>query len=243
MHEASPSEYRRICGLAILTFLLGLASALAFIGPLLLVLPFAGLGVGLLALAKIKANTDHLSGRTLAVWGIMLSVLFSVAATVRPVLLQKLLLQQGDAFGQRWMEMLSEGQDEQALQYVDVSAIQRMAPRDAQGKPIRSENFETEILHAFQGEPFIQDLQAAGKPGTIRFYDGAVLPQASSYQSMAYLIYELKSQSPDVGDTWQFVQLGLKKSRSSHKSSGTGSAWSVTYWKIAESLSALVDVP
>ena len=167
MDDPTLTEYRRVSVLAILALLLGLAASAALIGGVLLALPVAGLGVGLLAIVKINSRAEHLSGRALAQWGIFFSMLFGVAAVVHPLLFQEIVDRQGRSFAQSWLELLATGNTKQALKYVDMRTKSQMAPRDA-GKPAADVDIEAEIFKAFQQDPIVQQLRSAGKQARIR---------------------------------------------------------------------------
>ena len=67
-------EYVAINIPSILALLVGLASVLAVLSPVLLILPVAGVIVGLIALAQIRASNGTQTGRGFAWLGIVLSV-------------------------------------------------------------------------------------------------------------------------------------------------------------------------
>lgn len=67
-------EYVAINIPSIIALLVGLASVLATLSPVLLLVPVAGLGVGLAALAQIRASNGTQTGRAFAWLGIALSV-------------------------------------------------------------------------------------------------------------------------------------------------------------------------
>ena len=70
-------EYVAINVAAVMTLLLGLASALAMVASLLLVIPVAGVVCGIVALYQIKDSNGTQTGKGIAWTGIALSVLFA----------------------------------------------------------------------------------------------------------------------------------------------------------------------
>jgi hypothetical protein len=70
-------EYVAINVAAVMALLLGLASALAMVASLLLVIPLAGAVCGIVALHQIKDSNGTQTGRGIAWTGIALSVLFA----------------------------------------------------------------------------------------------------------------------------------------------------------------------
>lgn len=251
-------EYRRVCLPAVLAFLLGLASIGIFLGPLLLVLPLAGLGVGLLALAKIDSSAGHLSGQSLARWGIALALFFGVAETVRPVVYGHLIVKQGTAFATQWLEMLAAGDSEQAVTLIEQGARLRMAPVDPRGKSIPHESLEEDILRQFQQDPLVDQMRVAdnsiaGTGAEIRMVELASPPRTVARKTTIGLVMLVRGgadrrhvaagDAPPNGrsnadGTGYYVYLELQKSRST---STRFASWSVALWKSAATLAKLAE--
>jgi hypothetical protein len=79
-------EYVAINVAAVMTLLLGLASALAMVTSLLLVIPVAGVVCGIVALYQIKDSNGTQTGKGIAWTGIALSVLFAALVGGRVIL-------------------------------------------------------------------------------------------------------------------------------------------------------------
>ncbi len=79
--DADIVEYRALCVLAVAALILGLASPLAVVDPLLWTVPICGTIVSAAALWRIARNSS-LTGRRLALAGLWLSVVFAVAGPV-----------------------------------------------------------------------------------------------------------------------------------------------------------------
>ncbi len=79
-------EYVAINVAAVVALLLGLASALAMVASLLLVIPLAGVVCGIVALYQIKDSNGTQTGRGIAWTGIALSVLFAALVGGRVIL-------------------------------------------------------------------------------------------------------------------------------------------------------------
>ncbi len=248
MEDPTLTEYRRVSVLAILALILGLAASGALIGGVLYAVPVAGLGVGLLALAKIKSSAGNSSGRALAQWGIFFSVLFGVAAVAHPLLYQELIGRQSRSFGQSWLELLTAGDAKQALAYVDMQTKGQLVPRKTREKPVINDDFKAKIFQAFQQEPVVQQLQAAGKQAHVRYQQTLAKPQlASRFAQVTQIFSILGNDSASVAATGNnpaasprpfYVRLHLKKIRSA----GTEPAlWVVSNWKTADTPSELLE--
>lgn len=67
------SNYRSLSPAAVLSCVLGVASVAAFLDWWLVVLPIAGLAMGIFALRRVAARSDELAGRFPAIAGVVLS--------------------------------------------------------------------------------------------------------------------------------------------------------------------------
>src|SRR5436305_15202732 len=75
------TEYRTLSVLAIISLIIGLISPVAIAAPFLLVVPFVGIAVSLLALRRIAVSGGVLAGR----WAATLGLVLSLASAVVPV--------------------------------------------------------------------------------------------------------------------------------------------------------------
>lgn len=85
-------EYVAINTLAVVAALLGLATALSFVGAPFMALGAAGLVMGIVALRQIRSSNGTQGGRGLALAGIILSILFvggALANTAREIAAQR----------------------------------------------------------------------------------------------------------------------------------------------------------
>ena len=246
MDESTHVEYRRVSVLAILALLLGITSSGALIGKVLLALPVIGLGVSLLAISKIHASEGLYSGRALAQWGIFFSVLFGVAAVVRPPLFQEVVGRQSKTFAQSWLQLLVQGESKQALKHVGMKTKGQLAPLDSQGKPnVEDDMAEEVILQNFCEQPIIQQLQAAGKQASIRYEQTVVKPLPTDRQIGVVQIFSITgndlepqttTDSPDSSSLDSsspaplYIQLYLTRS---HATGGQPAVWLVNRWEPA----------
>ena len=77
------SSYRSLSPAAVLSAVLGLGSIVAFFDWWLVVLPVAGLALGVFALRRIAARSDELAGRIPALAGVVLSAVCLVGGQTR----------------------------------------------------------------------------------------------------------------------------------------------------------------
>ena len=76
-------EYQAVSMHAVWAFLLGLASPLAFLSPVLLVIPILGIVVTMMAISKLRDGGQSLKGHRLVRLGLILTLFFGVATCSR----------------------------------------------------------------------------------------------------------------------------------------------------------------
>lgn len=108
--------YRAPSVLAIAAFLLGILSPLAFVHPVVWVLPAVGVGVALAALARIKQSDGALIGRPAAVAGLLLALTFGLAAPVYAVSRTIWLEHRAQQVSEQFFQLLREGRKYEAHQ-------------------------------------------------------------------------------------------------------------------------------
>jgi hypothetical protein len=74
--EGPETNYRALSGLAVVSVILGGLSVLTFAGWMLSILQAAGIAIGLIALRRIDRNSEEMTGKNVALAGILLSVIF-----------------------------------------------------------------------------------------------------------------------------------------------------------------------
>jgi hypothetical protein len=78
--EPAAEQYRVISSLAVVSFVVGLLSALALFDWMLGFIPMIGIGCGALALLRIRSRPEELTGEAVALVGTLLSTLFLTVA-------------------------------------------------------------------------------------------------------------------------------------------------------------------
>jgi hypothetical protein len=146
------SQYRALSPAAVTSCVLGLASGAAFFDWWLVVLPVLGLALGVFALRRIAAREDELTGRHVAMGGVVLSGLCLIGSQ-----------------GRHWYERLTEVPDGHIrISYADLQPPERSvvpisdAARDFDGQRVfikgyvlagnRTKGIRTFILVRDQGD-------------------------------------------------------------------------------------------
>jgi hypothetical protein len=114
-HEVG--QYRPVSLLAVTGLLIGVASVVAFIAPLLWVVPLLGFCLSAAGLWRINHSDPPLSGRKAAVVGLMLATLFGVAAPTRSLGRNWVLTQRAQQFTDAWFEHVRNGRFYEAHQF------------------------------------------------------------------------------------------------------------------------------
>jgi hypothetical protein len=103
-------QYRKLSLLAVGAFVLGLASPLALLNPVLWVVPVVGALTACLGIRATLVGDPPLAGRALAVVGLLLAMCFAGWAPARYVTREQKIKEQAQAFGNHWFEMVQARQ-------------------------------------------------------------------------------------------------------------------------------------
>ena len=165
-------EYHAINGLAIAGFLLGMAAPVALLDPLMCVVPWAGVLVNSMALRRIAGRWPELAGRNVALAGLMLSIVFAVAAPIDTFIHQRMMRAEARQFAELWFDAIREGQPHKAHQ-LTVDPRLRRPLNDRLVEAYREEarwraELKTSSLH-----PPTRALLALGPKAQVRFYETA----------------------------------------------------------------------
>ena len=117
--ELEPGEsvsYRAVSRLAVTALLLGAASSLALVHPLLWIIPPAAALVAIFALRVIAAHSTELVGRGAALAGLALALLFGTLAPAWLMSRQGLVYAEARTHADAWLEMVREGKLHEAYE-------------------------------------------------------------------------------------------------------------------------------
>ncbi|MCC7083821.1 MAG: DUF4190 domain-containing protein [Pirellulales bacterium] len=117
-------QYRAVSGLAILALALGIASAAAMVGPVLWLVPLLAIITALVAMRRISAS-EELTGWYIALLGLLLAILFGVAAPARTLSRQYWLACRAEAFSGKFLEFLQHDKPYAAHQLRERSGVRK----------------------------------------------------------------------------------------------------------------------
>ncbi len=170
LHSADElGQYRSLSTLAVAALVLGFCSPLAFVGPLLMAIPLITIAVAWLALARIRASENTLTGRPLALAAVVLAVVFAVAPLTHAYVRDKLSTRLAGDAAQRWLSLVSADRIDEALEVMTPEALMKLQPpppsRDAPPLPFEREK----AVELLRNDPLVHALEPAREGNVVRF--------------------------------------------------------------------------
>lgn len=167
------AEYRPIEPWACLALGAGVLAGASSLAPVLWVLPVFGIGVGLIAVARLRGDAGR-SGHRLAIAGLVLSVFFLALPLARTAANFQLLVHQARPVADQYLEFLREGSPEKAVM-LEFKPSNRKPADEGLWLYFRSDRQAKEELLKFLRQPEVRVLLALGKKADIRFYTAAAI--------------------------------------------------------------------
>jgi hypothetical protein len=225
------SRYSQISPAAVAALLLGLASPLAFVGPLFFIFPAAAVGVALLALGKIRRSDGTLSGEALARLAIGLSLACLAGALVRTSVRDTLMQRQAVAAAKDWLGLLADGRIPEACEMLSSNAESMFipSPMAMKGEPIGREEGEQLITAGLRTNALTKALAGQEDPGVVEGFTGPVFEGPTA----RVLVNVAIDDSSEGGH--RHVQLHLLRSPAYQ---GSEHPWRVDRWETGEAHAA-----
>jgi hypothetical protein len=206
--EKPLAEYRAVSRAAVAALLLGLASALVLLTPVLGFVPVAAAITAVLALRSIAAARGQLVGRIPAIAGLCLAMMFLAWGVTRHISRQQALEAAARRVADSWLALVQNGKVELAHQY-------RLPPasRIAEGAALTeyyAKNAEAEQeLKTFKTQSGIVDLVAAGPSAPIQ-YEAMTASLRDGFSDQVQLRYRLVRGPDRGGDLPLWVNLARR---------------------------------
>ena len=163
-------SYQAVNPWSVASLVLGFLSVLALLHELLWVVPLLGVAASLWALRQISTYWPTYIGRTVALTGLGLSLLFAVAASTSWWIQRQMFAREAEVFALRWFDLLRHDDPLRAHQLTLAPRLRR--PFDAtlpdvyrEEAPLRAE------LEAFVEQPAVRALLALGEGALVRLYE------------------------------------------------------------------------
>jgi hypothetical protein len=120
LDETAVITYRSISLAAVLALVFGCASALALIHPFLWVIPVVTIVIAVVAMRGIAREGANLTGRGLAITGLVLALFFGCWAPTRILTRQSYLYRQARPYADQWLELVRDGKIFEAHQLMQT---------------------------------------------------------------------------------------------------------------------------
>jgi hypothetical protein len=152
-------QYRSISSLAILALVLGIASSLALVNPLLLALPLATIALSLFALRQIAANPDIFSGRGMTLAALFLAIFFLVFAPARLWMRFQVIRGHAEELATTFLDLLQHGKLHEAHQLANIKYISP-SPDDTMDPTFDPKKLTLADFAKFQDTETIKNIKA-----------------------------------------------------------------------------------
>lgn len=208
--EEDLRSYGSVSGWAVASALCGVLSAVALFSDVLLIVPAIGAFMAILALRRISDPAYAVIGRTPALVGLVLSIVFAVAVPVERVAERWLILRDSDQFARLWFALLSENRPIEALR-LEIDPFERFAYKGKQqivDYYRRRDNGGDEVKYFFQ-DPLIKTLIALKDRAEVRFYENEVYAPSKT-RSVVVNVYAVTYVQNGRRHTF-FVRIGLER--------------------------------
>jgi hypothetical protein len=161
------TTYHRISPVALLGLLLGLASPLAVLSPLLWILPAGALIASAIGIVHTSRPDSELAGKKVAQLGLFLAVLFGVGGPTRWWAERTWMAREAREFVGAWLDRFQQGDAAKAFELSKTHVGRRTAEVDLEEYYAKEEN-QTKLASFKLRAPVVKML-ALGKDGEYLF--------------------------------------------------------------------------
>lgn len=183
-------RYTSLSALAVVTLLVGLLSPVAILVPSFIVIPIAGILLGLFALFRINASSGALSGTKLIYCALALCVFSSVAGPARIRVRDAAYVSQADQVARQWLAAAVGDNPIGAVEMLSGSALMGITgpPPDEAPPP----KLEPEMLAAkLVQDHLVSELKMDAERGNLEYVVQAAVCDASGATPRVALSYEI----------------------------------------------------
>ena len=185
--ERPLAEYRAVSLTAIAALLLGFASALTLVNPLLSIVPLAAIACSAIALRAIATSDGQLVGRRLALAGLCLATLMLGWGLAQYTVRQAALVTQAQRVGEGWLALVRQGEIQAAHQLMQPPA-QRLSSEEATAKHYEMNEEARKNLQAFVSGTPIKEFITLGPDASFR-YDSVAAQYREGFMDHVVLKY------------------------------------------------------
>ncbi len=172
--DAELPGYRPLCTWAVVGLVSGVLSPVALSSPVFWSIPVFGVVASLAALLQISRAEEAVSGRGIAIAGLMLSLLFGVAGPVQDLSYRYFVRGMAREFGREWFDYILAGDLMKAHQLTFSEAMRQ--PLDNTLIEYYAKNPESEqAMQNWSRRDVIQLLLNASEDAEIQYHQNVVL--------------------------------------------------------------------
>jgi hypothetical protein len=164
------ASYRTLSILALASLVLGLASPLCLVAPLLMAIPVCGVVLAIAAILRIDSSDGAMVGRKAALVGLGLSVASVCAAFTRTALTERMLSAQARDAGAQWIKLLKAGEVDKAFE-LTLEHAQGPPPKPPENRGGPPPEPAPDPLERFRANPVVVGLAKLGPEAKVQ-YDG-----------------------------------------------------------------------
>lgn len=220
-------EYRSVEPWAVGGLLMGLVSPVALLANLLWLVPPLGILTNAIALRRLKRETNRI-GRTAALLGLGLSVLFAVVPLAQMATAFVLLRNQARPVADQLFEYLRQDKPERAVMLRVLPDLrQTLEQQDEEGLWMfyRNNKEAKNDLTSFVALPVARTLLALGEKADVRFYKTVAL---GTHRNQAQVEYWYTATCVDESGKKKTFLVGIILERKPTKTPG------LSPWRVAE---------
>ena len=219
---AQTSEYQSVSTFAIVALLVGLASGLAFIHPMLWTIPVLAVALSGVALYRIAHSDGEQVGRKLALAGLVAALVLGSAAASKRFVFQWAVQRDARAFALLWFDLLAEGEPHKAHQLANSPLARQRLDSDL-WEHYRNTPEARKSLHDFVEQPLARILLEVGDRSDVRPFNSAAetrkgrtsvrvdysvsFESADGLQTLFCSLFLDRTRDPDSGNAeWQLKE-------------------------------------
>lgn len=197
-------RYTSLSSLAVGAFLLGLGSLVALLAPLLVVIPLAGVLVSLFALVRIGRSEGALSGRSLAMVGLALSVVCGVASPLRVTMRDSLYSKQADQAARTWLLAVANNDLAGVVEQLTGNAKSGLMEPPSPGAPPPTFDDQTGLMRLGNDE-LVTKLREESQHGDLEFATRSITCDGAGSTPRVAVTYQ--TVQPDDSLTFSLVMI------------------------------------
>jgi len=210
LKESEVIEYQAVSTLAVVGLVVGFISAGATIWPLFWIVPPLGILLNLVAMARIAADPAALTGRKLALVGLVLSVFFAALVPTDRLASRRLLRREAQQFAAQWFDALRGDRPVEAFQ-LSVDPRYRRPLEHLRQQIRRAGSEDREGLEEYLDQEDVRCLLALGEKAQVKHYATENVSKSKEGEIVVD-VYAVTFEDNGEKKTF-FLRLGLQRFR------------------------------